>query len=271
MVDDIDDIRSVVDETVRFLEVHKDGDGCVGDAAPWFGEPLFGGFVIAQAVSAALHWTPPETRMHSLHAYFLRPVMLGELAYRSEPVKEGRTLTVRRLEVSQAGSPVLTMAHSFAGDTPDGYTYDLAPTTPIGAPTDHPTQVERGPWETANLGPTSRQPDGTYASTSRLWARVAAPLPDDPNVHTALVAYLSDMTLTGGRPLHLDGDIRGMISLDHAVWFHRPARADEWLHCDVHSLVNAGGRGTLRGTVRSVDGHVVLSVAQEMLLRVYDE
>ena len=266
----VDDIQSVVDETVRFLKVREVGDGCVGDAAPWFGEPLFGGFVIAQAVSAALHWAPAGTRMHSLHAYFLRPVMLGELVYRSEAMKEGRTLTVRRLEASQAGKSVLTMTHSFTRDT-DGYIYDVAPATPIGAPTDQPTQIERGPWETANLGPTPRRPDGTYASTHRLWARVASPLPDDLNIHAAFLGFLSDMTLTGGRPLHLDGDIRGMISLDHAVWFHRPTRADEWLHYDVHSLVNAGGRGTLRGTVRSVDGHIVLSVTQEMLLRIYDE
>jgi acyl-CoA thioesterase-2 len=71
----------------------------------------------------------------------------------------------------------------------------------------------------------------------------------------------------GGRPLRLDGDTQGMISLDHAVWFHRPARADEWLFYDVHSLVNAGGRGLLRGVIRDRDGRVIISVAQEMLLR----
>jgi acyl-CoA thioesterase-2 len=269
-LDGVDDVRSVVNETVRLLTVRGDGDRCVGDAAPWFGEPLFGGFVIGQAVSAAHRWAPAGMRLHSLHAYFLRPVTLGEIAYRSKAVKEGRTLTVRRLDFSQAEHPVLTMTHSFTRDG-GGYVYDLAPTTPIGAPNDQPTEMDGGPWETANLGPTPPARDGTRSSTHRLWARVAAALPDDPDIHAAFLGYLSDMTFTGGRPLHLDGDTRGMISIDHAVCFHRPVRADAWLHYDVHSLVNAGGRGTLRGTVRTVDGHIALSVVQEMLLRIYDE
>jgi acyl-CoA thioesterase II len=86
-------------------------------------------------------------------------------------------------------------------------------------------------------------------------------------LHAALLGFASDWTGVGGRPLRLDGDTEGMISLDHAVWFHRPARADEWLFYDVHSLVNAGGRGLLRGVMRDRDGRVVVSAAQEMLLR----
>jgi len=89
----------------------------------------------------------------------------------------------------------------------------------------------------------------------------------DPHLHAALLGYATDWTGIGGRPLHLDGDTTGMISLDHAAWFHRPARADEWLLQDVQSLVNAGGRGTLRGVIRDIDGRVVASMAQEMLLR----
>ena len=86
-------------------------------------------------------------------------------------------------------------------------------------------------------------------------------------MHTALLAYATDWTGVGGRPLDLEGDTTGMISLDHAAWFHRPARLDEWLLQDVHSLVNAGGRGTLRGVIKDPRGHVVASMAQEMLLR----
>ena len=97
---------------------------------------------------------------------------------------------------------------------------------------------------------------------------MAAPLPDDPALHSALLAYASDWTGLGGRPIHLEGDTGGMISLDHAAWFHRPTRADEWLFYDVHSTVNAGGRGHLRGTMRNTSGEIVLSMAQEMLLAV---
>ena len=82
-----------------------------------------------------------------------------------------------------------------------------------------------------------------------MWFRVPAALPDDEHLHTALLGFATDWTGIGGRPLHLDGDTQGMVSLDHAVWFHRPARADDWLFYDVHSLVNVGGRGLLRGTI----------------------
>jgi acyl-CoA thioesterase-2 len=93
-------------------------------------------------------------------------------------------------------------------------------------------------------------------------------LPDDPHLHAALIAFVTDITGTGGRPLHLEGDVTGMVSIDHAAWFHRPLRADEWLFYDVHSLVNTGGRGAPRNDVRP-DRHVAVSVAQEMLLRVH--
>ena len=116
------------------------------------------------------------------------------------------------------------------------------------------------------MGPTAERADGTRESTHRMWFRIPADLPDDEHLHTALLGFASDWTGVGGRPLHLDGDIEGMISLDHAVWFHRPARADEWLFYDVHSLVNAGGRGLLRGVMRDEEGRVVVSVAQEMRL-----
>ena len=79
-------------------------------------------------------------------------------------------------------------------------------------------------------------------------------------------SFATDWTGTGGRPRHLDGDTTGMVSLDHAMWFHRPARADAWHFYDVHSVVNAGGRGLLRGTMRDTDGRVVISAAQEMRL-----
>jgi acyl-CoA thioesterase-2 len=117
------------------------------------------------------------------------------------------------------------------------------------------------------VGPSEPRPDGTREATHRHWFRLARPVDDDPHLHTALLGYATDWTGIGGRPLHLDGDTTGMISLDHAAWFHRPARADEWLLQDVQSLVNAGGRGTLRGVIRDREGRIVASMAQEMLLR----
>ena len=118
------------------------------------------------------------------------------------------------------------------------------------------------------VGSVRHHPPRTAPASRRtaLWFRIPAALPDDLHLHTALLGFATDWTGIGGRPLHLDGDIEGMVSLDHAVWFHRPARADDWLFYDVHSLVNAGGRGLLRGVMRDHEGHVIVSVAQEMRL-----
>ena len=263
------DIEAVVAETISFVTVHPEGDGWVGGAPDWFGERLFGGFVVGQAVHAATRAAPEGRRIHSLHGYFLRPVVAGRpVSYNIVPVRDGRSVAIRRLEATQDGAPVFTMTCSFTVDT-DGYEYELALGRDAPSPDELAVETGPGPWAVAEVGPTPPEPDGTRRSTRRAWFRVNGTLPDDPHLHAALVAFATDMTGTGGRPLHLDGDIRGMVSIDHAVWFHRPLRADEWLLYDVHSLVNAGGRGLLRGTMRGLDRRLAVSVAQEMLLRPY--
>jgi acyl-CoA thioesterase II len=266
------ELDAVLAETLAFTTVRPEGDGWIGDTPPWFGDYLFGGFVVAQAVHAATRTAPPGRRIHSLHAYFLRPVRAGPpVVYAVTPIRDGRTFASRRLEATQSGEPVLTMTCSFATDT-EGYEYELPGTPDLPRPDDDDleTSTGPGPWRAAWIGPTPPDADGTRASTHRIWFTWPEPLPDDPHLHAALLGFATDWTGTGGRPLHLDGDTRGMVSLDHAVWFHRPARVDEWLLYDVHSLVNAGGRGLLRGTMRDTEGRVVASVAQEMLLRPYE-
>lgn len=270
MVDHDDfDIDAVLTETLEYLSVRPDGDvdgRWIGDAPTWFGAVLFGGFVIAQAIIAATRNAPAGRRLHSLHAYFLRPVVAAtSIAYSVRPIREGRSFTSRHVEASQDGKPVLDLSCSFTTDT-DGYVYDLP--GPRNLPPLDASVVEPGPgpWVASYLGPTPAAEDGTRESTHRMWFRVPAPLPDDEYLHAALLGFATDWTGIGGRPLHLEGDIEGMLSLDHAVWFHRPARADAWLFYDVHSLVNAGGRGLLRGVMRDGEGRVVVSVVQEMRL-----
>jgi acyl-CoA thioesterase-2 len=158
------------------------------------------------------------------------------------------------------------MMCSFTADT-DGYEYELPIDHAVPDPDALETATGPGPWTAAHLGPTPAAADGTRTSTYRAWSRIPIRLPDDPHLHAALIAFVTDITGTGGRPLHLEGDVTGMVSIDHAAWFHRPLRADEWLFYDVHSLVNTGGRGVLRGTMYGPDRHVAVSVAQEMLLR----
>ena len=269
------DVGAVLAETLEFLTVRPDGEGgdrWVGEAPGWFGDILFGGFVIAQAIIAATRNPPDGRRLHSMHAYFLRPVSaVKAISYYVLPVREGRTFTTRHVEASQDGKSVLDMSCSFTADADAGcYVYDLPGRRDVPAPAELAVEQGPGPWVAAYLGPTPPAEDGTRESTHRMWFRVPAELPDDEHLHTALLGFATDWTGIGGRPLHLEGDTQGMVSLDHAAWFHRRARADAWLFYDVHSLVNAGGRGLLRGTMRDREGRVVISVAQEMRLTPID-
>jgi acyl-CoA thioesterase-2 len=264
------DVDALVEETIEYISVRPESDGWVGDAPFWFGDRLFGGFVVAQSVYAASSTGPPDKRIHSLHGYFLKPVLAGSpITYTIETVREGRSFSTRELVAVQDGAPVFRMACSFTADT-EGYEYELPLGRDVPGPEELPTKIGPGPWEQAWAGPTDPAPDGTRQSTHRAWSRVARTLPDDPHLHVALVGFASDMTGVGGRPRDLDGDIRGMISLDHAVWFHREVRADEWMLYDVHSLVNTAGRGVLRGTLHDLDRRICASVAQEMRLYPYE-
>jgi acyl-CoA thioesterase II len=266
MADASGDLDAVVAETQQYLAVRPEPDGWVGETPMWFGPVLFGGFVIAQAVSAVTRTAPDGWRAHSLHAYFLRAVTAGPpVHYRVTSLRDGRSFATRQVEATQHDAPVLTMTASFTTDAV-GYEYDLPLAPDIGAPDQYTASGGPGPWIAANIGPTPERADGTRRSTHRHWFRVPSRLPDDPHLHAALVGFATDWTGTGGRPRHLDGDITGMVSLDHAVWFHRACRADEWLCFDVEALVNAGGRGLLRGTMHDTDGRIVVSVAQEMRL-----
>jgi acyl-CoA thioesterase-2 len=261
-----------IDDFLGLLHQERRGDAWVGRTPDWYGPVVFGGIGLALMVSAACRDAPASHRLHSLHAHFLRPLLGGQdVVFRSVPLKAGRTLTIQDVTASQDGKPVMAATCSFTTDT-DGYVYDLSGIPdgvplPDGLPEPDDRGDEVGPWDTRWVGPSPARPDGTREATHRHWFRLPRTLDDDPHLHSALLGYATDWTGIGGRPLHLEGDTTGMISLDHAAWFHRPTRADEWHLQDVQSLVNAGGRGTLRGVIRDVRGRIVASMAQEMLLR----
>jgi acyl-CoA thioesterase II len=112
------DLEEVIAETIEFVRVRPEGEGWVGDAPSWFGERLFGGFVLAQCVNAATRTAADGRRIHSIHGYFLRPVMAGQpLSYRATPIRDGRSFAIRHLEATQAGAPVFSMMCSFTNDT----------------------------------------------------------------------------------------------------------------------------------------------------------
>lgn len=255
------------------LNQRRKGDRWVGvlPASP-FGPVAFGGVGLAITIMAASREAPPPSRLHSLHAHFLRSIRVAaEVEFETQVVKAGRSFWECQVRAIQDEKAAIAMTCSFTVDS-SGYEYDLAG-LPDGVPQpedlaepDVSSDVVE-PWDVRWLEPSPLRSDGTREATHRHWFRFARQLGDDPRVHAALLGYTTDWTGVGGRPLHLEGDTTGMISLDHAAWFHRPVRADQWLLQDVQSLVNAGGRGTLRGVIRDRNGRIMVSMAQEMLIQ----
>jgi acyl-CoA thioesterase II len=250
---------------------------------------VFGGQVIGQALVAASRTVEPERRPHSLHAYFL----LGgdpkvPIIYEVDRIRDGKSFTTRRVVAIQHGQPIFSMSASFhveeAGfshqsampDVPPPEKLPSGPELPAAALATMPEVVRRffeqerpvelRPVEIERyLGKSTKDP------RFHIWIRTTGPLPDDPSIHQCVLAYASDMILLDtsliphGRTVF---DRRIMAaSLDHALWFHRPFRADEWLLYAQDTPSASGARGFSRGLIFKRDGTLVASVAQEGLVR----
>lgn len=245
-------------------------DRFVAVAPGWFGPQAFGGMVLGHAVNAALQTVGDPSTLHSLHGYFLRPVAVEEeVRLHVERTRDGRSFTTRQVTTEQRGKPVFWMMCSFHAPEP-GDEYQLPMPTGIIEPEGlEPEEHPEGPalFDSRDM-PVEPRADGTYEATRRCWFRLLEPVPDDPIVHLTIAAFLSDMTGTSFRPHSLgEWGAHTDASLDHALWFHRPLRMDEWLLYDLHALVNHGGRSTVRGAMYSRDGMLRMSVAQELLIR----
>jgi acyl-CoA thioesterase II len=249
---------------------------------------VFGGQVAGQALVAAGRTVPSDRPVHSLHAYFIRP---GDpavpLVYVVEPVRDGKSFTTRRVTAIQHGKTIFTLSASFHRSEPGFEHADAMPTVP--GPDDVEPTADRlrrlygptadeytwpNPIDIRHVGPltaeASRDPS-LITSRNVVWLRADGDLPDDPLLHVCLMTYASDMTLLDTVLLAhgtswSDGLITG-ASLDHAMWFHRPFRADRWLLYVQDSPVASGARGLARGEVFTRDGELVVSVVQEGLLR----
>ena len=249
---------------------------------------VFGGQVAGQALVAAGRTVPADRPVHSLHAYFIRP---GDptvpLVYVVEPVRDGRSFTTRRVTAVQHGKTIFTLSASFHRAEPGFEHADVMPEVPD--PEDVEPTADRlrrlygpsadeymwpNPIDIRHVGPltaeASRDPS-LITSRNIVWLRADGELPDDPLLHVCLMTYASDMTLLDTVLLAHgtswgDGLISG-ASLDHAMWFHRPFRADRWLLYVQDSPVASGALGLARGEVYTRDGELVVSVVQEGLLR----
>jgi acyl-CoA thioesterase-2 len=233
----------------------------------WMGDRTFGGMVVAQALHAAMQTAPAETELHSLHGYFLRPTAPGaQTTHVVDHVRDGRSFSLRDVKSLVDGKETFRLACSFHAPE-DGDEYQL-PIAHVPAPQEIEGFEAPFPFDIREIGTSEQRSDGTYESTRRCWFRTREPLPDDPAIHACVLTYFSDMTGASFRPLSLGSwGTHTDASLDHAVWFHRPWRADAWSLFNIQALVNAGGRATIRATMHGEDGCLHLSVAQELLIR----
>jgi acyl-CoA thioesterase II len=257
------------DEVLSAVSVQRCGTHFVGQSPQWYGPLVFGGILLGQALAAAAEAVPSERRARSLHAYFVGPAdASAPLVYEVTPIKNGRSSQTCAVTASQSEHAILTMLCSFATDR-DGREYELACPEDVRGPSELATTHGPGPLEFAFVGPTPPRGDGTRDSTHRAWMRIPSALPADPRLHEFLLAFIGDVSYNGACPWDLSGppDRSRMVSVDHAMWFHRPARADDWLLFDVQSLVHAGGRGAIRGVLYGSDRRVVGSMVQELQFR----
>ena len=252
---------------------------------------VFGGQVIGQALVAALRTVDPLYRAHSLHGYFLRP---GDpsvpIIYQVERYRDGRSFIARRVVAIQHGRPIFTMAASCHKEEEAFDHHAKMPDVPMPEELPSgdelltkfqdqmPPNVQRYFSRTRPIifRPTDPQhyvaPTAGGPALQHVWIKASFSLPDDHALHQCVLAYASDMTLldtalvTHGRNF-FDSGLQ-MASLDHALWFHRDFRADEWLLYAQDSPSAHGARGFTRGSIFTRDGILVASVCQEGLIRI---
>ncbi|MCK9897909.1 acyl-CoA thioesterase II [Frankia sp. AgB32] len=259
------------------------------------GAPMraFGGQVAAQAQVAAGRTVEADRRIHSLHGYFLRPGRTdASIVYLVERIRDGRSFTTRRVSAVQDGETIFTMSASFQRPRDSEESHQVHVPAVAGpleshrrwgpiddAPEFRPFQLIDIRWPAHPAGDANTPPSAAETTAAAMaaagsadgmprqnvWVRVGQPLPDDPLLHVCALTYLSDLTLahTASLPYEeLPGQL-DIVSLDHAMWFHRPFRADDWLLFVQDSPSAGGARGLSRGMFYTADGELVASAIQE--------
>jgi acyl-CoA thioesterase-2 len=248
---------------------------------------VFGGQVLAQSLVAAQATVPPEKAVHSMHAYFLRAGRIElPIRIRVDRSHDGRSFASRRTEALQDGVPIMTTMLSFQ-TTDEGLDHFEAMPAGLPEPESLPTMAESlagiahpaaqfwahgRPFDIRHVpSPIFLEVSGEHVAHQALWMKTVGPLPDDPAIHRAALAYASDLGILEpilrrhGVPLSRP-DMK-IASLDHAMWWHRPGRADEWLLYAMESPTAQGGRGLATGRFYDRAGRLLASVAQEGMVR----
>ena len=249
---------------------------------------VFGGQVLAQSLIAAIRTTADDRVVHSMHGYFLRP---GDpafpITFSVDRIHDGRSFSTRRTQAYQHGLPILSMIASFqTEDTGLEHQTDMPDDLPdpeslpsaaeLLARVDNPVArhwAEGRPFDLRHV-PSSIYftVDGERVAHQAVWFRAVGTLPDDPNLHRAALAYASDYSILESiqRRHGVSWITPGLkiASLDHAMWWHRFARVDDWLLYVQESPSASGGRGLALGRIYDREGTLVASVAQEGMVRV---
>ena len=276
-----------IEELVALLDLEQIEEGLFRGRQPETSlQRVFGGQVASQALVAAARTTEKDRELHSLHAYFLRP---GDTAvpivYDAELTRDGRSFSTRRVVARQHGRPIFYMSASFQVPERGLEHQDRMPE--VAPPEDCPelgdvlARISGRPrddwdreWSALDVrwaGQASSDADGRPDPVARVWLKANGTLDDDPSLHAAVLTYASDLTLLSAAVMphgtYIGDPKLQPASLDHAMWFHRPFRADRWMLYDQVSPSASGGRGLATGRLFTADGDLAVSVVQEGLLR----
>lgn len=249
---------------------------------------VFGGQVLAQCLVAAQRTIPADRPAHSLHGYFLRAGDINQpISFAVDRLRDGRSFSTRRVQAFQDGQAIFSMIASFQTHDPGLEHQDVFPEG-IPAPETLPSAAEligESPHPVAQYWAKARPFDmryvtapiyfkveGEHVAHQAVWLRAIGELPDDPAIHRAAIAYASDYSILEStyRRHGIAWTHPGLkqASLDHAMWFHRDGRADEWMLYVQESPSAQGGRGLSVGKIFSQDGRLLATVAQEGMIRV---
>jgi len=231
---------------------------------------LYGGQVAAQALRAA-GMTVPEGRFpHSMHGYYLRS---GEADHptimRVTRDRDGRSFSARHVVALQRGEAIFTASASFHVDEDSGDFSGVPLATDIPQPEALAEEGLGNEEVLFELRPVYGEPKPTpdeWRGSRRIWGRTREPLPDERVLHSCGIVYLSDIS-TGFAELDVEGLPRGGTSLDHTIYFHRPARADDWLFMELEPVSASGARGVYRGSIHDRAGRLAATLVQENLMR----
>ncbi|MDE0116999.1 MAG: acyl-CoA thioesterase II [bacterium] len=275
-------MQAEVDDLIKLLDLEPIEEDIFRGVSPKADrQRVFGGQVAGQALVAATR-TVENRSVHSLQAYFIRPGdASAPLVYLVERVRDGRSFTTRRVTTIQHGQPIFAMSASFQRRE-EGFEHqtelpagvpdpeELAPYVWPGIPVDDQGRMIR-PIELRYVTGSPAERGQSREPRLQVWLRTTGELPPDPVLHTCMFTYASDMTVldTATRALPMQGNEIAIqaASLDHAMWFHRPLRMDDWIFLDQVSNSASNARGLAWGTAWNRTGELVASVVQEGLIR----